>query len=147
MTRRLARQLVGDVNVMSIQEVARRHGLPWHFILGLTRSWSDPGSGGATSAPLPGHSSSTRPACAEATAYVTVIINGDTGETPRHRGTSWLQALLTFLVAQGHRWLKKGRRVVVSDGSGAHRASINATSATPPTRLGPLPRGTWFIPA
>ena len=40
-TRRLARQLVRDVNVMSIREVARRHGLPWHFIMGLTRSWSD----------------------------------------------------------------------------------------------------------
>ena len=39
-TRRLARQLVRDVNVMSIREVARRHQLPWHYIMALTSSWS-----------------------------------------------------------------------------------------------------------
>src|SRR3990170_4389328 len=26
---------------MSIREVARRHELPWHYIMGLTRSWPD----------------------------------------------------------------------------------------------------------
>ena len=35
-TRRLARQLVRDVNAMSIREVARRHGLPWHYIMAIT---------------------------------------------------------------------------------------------------------------
>lgn len=40
-TRRLARQLVRDVNVMSIREVARRHQLPWHYIMALTSSWSE----------------------------------------------------------------------------------------------------------
>lgn len=41
MTRRLARQLVRDVNAMSIREVARRYDLPWHYIMRLTSSWSD----------------------------------------------------------------------------------------------------------
>jgi transposase len=39
-TRRLARQLVRDVSAMSIREVSRRTGLPWHFIMALTADWS-----------------------------------------------------------------------------------------------------------
>jgi transposase len=39
-TRRLARQLVRDVQAMSIREVSRRHDLPWHSIMCLTASWS-----------------------------------------------------------------------------------------------------------
>jgi transposase len=35
-TRRLARQLVRDVNAMSIRQVARRYDLPWHYIMTLT---------------------------------------------------------------------------------------------------------------
>ena len=39
-TRRLARQLVRDVNAMSIREVARRYDLPWQYIMTLTGGWS-----------------------------------------------------------------------------------------------------------
>jgi transposase len=55
--------------------------------------------------------------------YVTVLINGDTGETlgiVAHRSQA---ALSGFLLSQGHRWLR-GVKVVVSDGSGSYRASI-----------------------
>jgi hypothetical protein len=39
-TRRLARQLVRDVNAMWIREVSTLH-LPWHFIMAPTPDWSD----------------------------------------------------------------------------------------------------------
>ena len=121
-TRRLARQLVRDVQVMSIREVARRHGLPWHFIMGLTRSWSD-------RVAQDRRRRRCRVLLIDETSlrrghrYVTVIINGDTGEAlgiVKHRSEA---ALSGFLLAQGHRWLK-GVKVVVSDGSGSYRASI-----------------------
>jgi transposase len=121
-TRRLARQLVRDVNVMAIREVARRYDLPWHFIMGLTRSWSDRVAGDRRRRRcriLLIDDTSLR----RGHRYVTVVLNGDTGETlgiVAHRNTA---ALDGFLVAQGHRWLK-GVRVVVSDGSGAYRSAI-----------------------
>lgn len=121
-TRRLARQLVRDANVMSIREVARRHGLSWHYIMGLTRDWSDRIA-----------TNRRRRRCrvllVDETSlrrghrYVTVLINGDTGETlgiVAHRNQA---ALSGFLVSQGHRWLR-GVKVVVSDGSGSYRAAI-----------------------
>jgi transposase len=119
-TRRLARQLVRDVNVMSIREVARRHQLPWHYIMGLTASWSD-------RVAQDRRRRRCRVLLIDETSrrrghrYVTVVINGDTGETlgiVAHRNTA---ALSGFLVCQGHRWLR-GVRVVVSDGSGSYRA-------------------------
>jgi transposase len=121
-TRRLARQLVRDVNAMSIREVARRHGLPWHYIMTLTVSWSDRVAADR-------RRRRCRVLLIDETSlrrghrYVTVIINGDTGETlgiVAHRNTA---ALTGFFVSQGHRWLK-GVRVVVSDGSTAYRAAI-----------------------
>lgn len=121
-TRRLARQLVRDVNCMSIREVARRHQLPWHYIMSMTSSWSD-------RVAQDRRRRRCRILLLDETSlrrghrYVTVIINGDTGETlgiVAHRNTA---ALSGFLVAQGHRWLR-GVRVVVSDGSGSYRASI-----------------------
>ncbi len=121
-TRRLARQLVSDVSAMSIREVSRRTGLPCHYIMGLTRSWSDRVAADR-------RRRRCRVLLIDETSlrrghrYVTVLINGDTGETlgiVEHRSS---QALDTFLLAQGHRWLK-GVRVVVSDGSGAYRSSI-----------------------
>ena len=57
--------------------------------------------------------------------YVTVIVNGDTGRTlamVEHRNAA---ALSTFLMQQGHRWCK-GVKVVVSDGSKAYKAAIDA---------------------
>ena len=53
-----------------------------------------------------------------------MVINGDTGETlgiVRYRNAA---ALSTFLVGQGHRWLK-GVKVVVSDGSKSYRSAIH----------------------
>jgi transposase len=59
--------------------------------------------------------------------YVTVLINGDTGQTlgiVAHRNQA---ALSGFLLAQGHRWLR-GVKVVVSDGSGyAETAEVTNT--------------------
>ena len=55
--------------------------------------------------------------------YVTVIVNGDTGEhldMIEHRSA---EALSSFFASQGHRWCR-GVRVVVSDGSKAYRAAI-----------------------
>jgi transposase len=121
-TRRLARQLVRDVNAMSIREVARRHGLPWHYIMGLTRDWSDRIAADR-------RRRRCRVLLVDETSlrrgqrYVTVLINGDTGETlgiVAHRNQA---ALSGFLLAQGHRWLR-GVKVVVSDGSGSYRAAI-----------------------
>ena len=37
LTRRLARQLVADVGVMSVSAVARREGVSWHKVMGLSR--------------------------------------------------------------------------------------------------------------
>ena len=39
-TRRLARRLVQDAQVMSIQAVSRRHRISWHLIMGLVTDWS-----------------------------------------------------------------------------------------------------------
>ncbi|WP_420621902.1 transposase [Candidatus Poriferisodalis sp.] len=55
--------------------------------------------------------------------YVTVLVNGDTGEVLAmvpHRNA---QALSGFLASQGHRWCK-GVKVVVSDGSKPYKAAI-----------------------
>jgi transposase len=107
---------------MSIREVARRYDLPWHYIMTLTRSWSD-------RVVADRRRRRCRVLLIDETSlrrghrYVTVVINGDTGETlgiVAHRDTA---ALSGFLVSQGHRWLK-GVKVVVSDGSGSYRASI-----------------------
>jgi len=121
-TRRLARQLVRDVGAMSIREVSRRSGLSWHYIMGLTRSWSD-------RVAAERRRRRCRVLLVDETSlrrghrYVTVLINGDTGETlgiVRYRSAG---ALTTWLLAQGHRWCK-GVRVVVSDGSKSYRSSI-----------------------
>jgi transposase len=40
-TRRLARQVVRDVNHLSIREVCRRYDLPWHYVMRLVGRWSD----------------------------------------------------------------------------------------------------------
>lgn len=104
-----------------IREVSRRHQLPWHFIMGLTASWSE--------RVAQDRRRRCRVLLIDETSlrrghrYVTVVINGDTGETlgiVPHRNS---QALSGFPLAQGHRWLR-GVRVVVSDGSVPYRASI-----------------------
>src|SRR5690606_3667415 len=103
--RRLARQLVRDCSAMTIREVSRRYGLPWHFLMTLTRTWSD-------RVAQERRSRRCRVLLVDETSlrrrhrYVTVILNGDTGETlgvVPHRDS---KALNAFLVAQGHRWLR-----------------------------------------
>ena len=57
--------------------------------------------------------------------YVTVIVNGDTGQTlamVQHRNAAGPS---TFLMQQGHRW-GKGAKAVVSDGSKAYKPAVDA---------------------
>ena len=57
--------------------------------------------------------------------YVTVIVNGDTGHTlamVEHRSSA---ALSAFLMSQPHKW-RRGVKVVVTDGSRAYKASVDA---------------------
>ena len=57
--------------------------------------------------------------------YVTVIVNADTGRTlamVEHRSSA---ALSAFLMSQGHKW-RRGVKVVVTDGSRAYKASVDA---------------------
>ena len=112
-TRRLARQLVKDVNVMSIREVARRHDLPWHFIMDLTRSWSDRVAADR-------RRRRCRVLLVDETSlrrghrYVTVLINGDTGETlgiVAHRNAA---AQLRFPVGPRSPLAQRGSPVVGS---------------------------------
>lgn len=107
---------------MSIREAARRYDLPWHYIMTLTSSWSDRVAADR-------RRRRCRVLLIDETSlrrghrYVTVVINGDTGETlgiVRYRNAD---ALSTWLLAQGHRWLK-GVKVVVSDGSKSYRNAI-----------------------
>ena len=56
--------------------------------------------------------------------YVTVLVNGDTGEMLAMVPHRNIQALSGFLAAQGHKWCK-GVKVVVSDGSKAYKAAID----------------------
>ena len=124
LTRRLLRRLVADARVMTLRAAPRRHGLGWHLINGVVRAWS---------AALAEHRRSRR--CAvllvdetsmrKRHRYVTVIVNGDTGQTlamVQHRNAA---ALSTFLMQQGHRWCK-GVKVVVTDGSKAYKSAIDA---------------------
>lgn len=122
-TRRLARQLVRDVQAMSIREVSRRTGLPWHYLMGITLRWSE-------LIAAERRRRRCRVLLIDETAlrrghrYVTVLINGDTGETlgiVKYRNAA---ALSTFLQAQGHRWCR-GVKVVVSDGSVSYRSAIH----------------------
>ena len=57
--------------------------------------------------------------------YVTVIVNADTNKTLamiEHRSSA---ALTGFLMSQPHRW-RRGVKVVVTDGSRAYKASVDA---------------------
>ena len=123
-TRRLARSLVRDVNRLSIRELCRRWDLPWHFIMGLVARWSD-------RVVAERRRRRCRILLVDETSlrrrhrYVTVLINGETGEglgVVKHRDE---KALSGFLKAQGHRWCQ-GVRVVVTDGSESYRASIRS---------------------
>ncbi len=121
-TRRLARQLVTDVRHLSIREISRRTGLPWHFIMATVAGWSqlvvEARRRRRCRVLLVDETSLRR-----GYRYVTVLLNGETGEglgVVKHRDAA---ALGGFLRAQGHRWLR-GVKVVVTDGSESYRAAI-----------------------
>ena len=79
-TRRLARRLVSDAQVMTIRAVSRRHRIGWHLIMDLVADWS--------------HLIETRrrrrqkcrlllvdeTSIRKRHRYVTVVVNGDTGQ-------------------------------------------------------------------
>lgn len=121
-TRRFARDMIRDSRFLTIRELSRRHGLSWHFIMGLVRDWS---------ARVAAHRQSQRcrvllvdeTSLRRGHRYVTVLVNGETGAVlgmVKHRDAA---ALSGFLVSQGHRWCR-GVQVVVSDGSESYRAAI-----------------------
>ncbi|MGH9052800.1 MAG: transposase, partial [Acidimicrobiia bacterium] len=123
-TRRLARTLVRDVNRLSVRELSRRWGLSWHFIMALVACWSALAVERRRRRPC-------RVLLVDETSlrrrhrYVTVLLNGETGEglgVVRHRDA---QALAGFLRSQGHRWCR-GVKVVVTDGSESYRSAIRA---------------------
>jgi len=123
-TRRLARQLVRDVNHLSIREISRRYDLPWHYIMALVGGWSDlvvAARRRRRCRILMVDETSLR----RGHRYVTVLIDGETGEglgVVRRRNA---KALSGFLAAQGHRWCR-GVKVVVTDGSPSYRAAIRS---------------------
>ena len=123
LTRRLARQLVADAKVMSVSAVARREGISWHKIMGLVSSWS---------ARVAEHRRRQRcrillvdeTSIRRRHRYVTVVLNGETGQIlamVQHRSTA---ALAGFLTDQTPGW-RRGIKVVVSDGSRAYKAAID----------------------
>lgn len=123
-TRRLARQLVRDSKYLTIRELARRHRLSWHLVMGIVREW-------ATAVAAHRRSSPCRVLLVDETSlrrrhrYVTVLLNGESGEVlamVRHRDAA---ALSSFFAAQGHRWCRLVK-VVVTDGSESYRAAIRA---------------------
>ena len=122
LTRRLARQLVADAKVMTIRALAARHGIAWATIMALVRSW-------ATKVAEHRRQAHCRVLLVDETSlrrrhrYVTVLLNGETGEVlgmVRHRNEA---ALSGFLLRQGRAWCR-GVKVVVTDGSESYRASI-----------------------
>ena len=123
LTRRLARRLVADVAVMPISAAARRAGVGWHLVNNLVRAWAarvgDQRRRRRCRVLLVDETSMRR-----RHRYVTVIVNGDSGELldmVPHRSA---EALSRFFAAQGHRWCA-GVRVVVTDGSKAYKTAID----------------------
>ena len=124
LTARLARALVADARVMTLRAAARRRGVGWHRINALVRAW-------AAVVAERRRSERCRVLLVDETSirrrhrYVTVIVNADTGKTLAmvpHRNSA---ALSAFLAQQGHKWCK-GVKVVVTDGSRAYKAAVDA---------------------
>ena len=124
MTRRLARCVVADARAMPVDAVARRHGVGWAAVNALVAVWAGW---------VGGHRRRQRcrvllvdeTSIRKRHGYVTVLVNGGTGKVLAmvpHRSSA---ALTAFLASQGHRWCK-GVKVVVSDGSKAYKAAIEA---------------------
>ena len=124
LTARLARRIVADAKVMTFRAAARRHGVHWHAVRALVDTWS------ALVAERR-RSRRCRVLLVDETSirkrhrYVTVIVNGDTGKTLAMVPNRSSAALSAFFVQQGRPWCK-GVKVVVTDGSRAYKAAIDA---------------------
>jgi len=123
-TRRMARQLVADARVMSIRAVAKRHQVSWWLVMNLVSDWADIVAAHRRKARC-------RVLLVDETSirkrhrYVTVVMNGETGEVLAmvpHRNAA---ALTGFLVEQGHRWCRHVE-IVVSDGSKSYKTAIDS---------------------
>ena len=122
-TARLARRLVADARAMTVNAAARRHGLSWRLVNALVVAWAGL---------VADHRRRRRcrvllvdeTSIRKRHRYVTVIVNGDTGEVLAMVPHRSAQALSGFLAAQGHRWCKSVK-VVVSDGSKAYKTAID----------------------
>ena len=133
LTRRLARQLVADVGVMSVSAVARREGVSWHKVMGLVSSWAER---------VAEHRRRQRcrillvdeTSIRRRHRYVTVVLNGETGHILamfEHRSTA---ALAGFFREQTPGWR---RGVKVSSPTGPELIS-------PPSTPGyPTPATSW----
>ena len=114
-TRRLARRLVQDAQVMSIQAVSHQHRISWHLIMDLVSDWS-------SLVQTRRRRQRCRVLLIDETSirkrhrYVTVIVNGDTGQVLSMVKGRSKQALSRFFVEQGPRWCQQVR-TVVTDGS------------------------------
>ena len=122
LTRRLARRLVVDAQQMSLRGVARTHGVGWGLIMGHVGVWAtligDHRRRRRCGVLLVDETSMRR-----RHRYVTVIVNGESGQVldmlPGRSEASGSR----FFAAGGHKWCA-GVKVVVSDGSKAYRAAI-----------------------
>jgi transposase len=123
LTRRMARAVVADAKVMSVRAVARRHRLSWSAVMELVTEW-------ASLVAAHRRARRCRVLLVDETSmrrrhrYVTVLLNGETGELlamVAHRNEA---ALSGFLAAQGRRWCA-GVKVVVTDGSKSYKAAVN----------------------
>ena len=123
LTRRLARRLVVDAQQMSLRAVARTHGVGWHLIMGHVGVWAgligDRRRRQRCRVLLVDETSIRR-----RHRYVTVIVNGDTGQVLDMLPGRSEASLSRFFAAQGARWCR-GVQVVVSDGSKPYRAAID----------------------
>ncbi len=122
LTARLARQLVTDARDMTISAVARRYGLSWHTIMALVRAYEGV-LGRNRRRQHCGLLLVDETSIQRRHRYVTVLVNGDTGEVlamVAHRNKA---ALTAFFVAQGRRWCR-GVHTVVSDGSTAYTEAV-----------------------
>ena len=122
LTRRLARRLVQDAQVMPIRAVSRRHRISWHLIMELVTDWSG-------RIEVRRRRQKCRVLLIDETSirkrhrYVTVVVNGDTGEVLAMFPERSKASLSRFFIEQGPRWCHSVR-TVVTDGSYSYRAAI-----------------------
>ena len=110
--------------MVALRAAARQRGVGWHKTNALVRAW-------ARVVAERRRGERCRVLLVDETSirgrrrYVTVIVNADTGRTLAmvpHRSSA---ALSVLLARQGHKWCK-GVKVVVTDGSRAYRAAVDA---------------------